>query len=103
MDALPDGYMPHWSGLDPARVTKIVLGLESSETDLKLELLRLRAIGICDAASLTAPDYFPFIDSYGQFRHADWPTKIHSPKDFAAQRTAGSSRVAGQSAPGVVG
>ncbi len=88
MDTLPDGYMPHWSGLDPARVTKIVLGLESSGGDLKLELHRLRAIGICDAAALTAPDYFPFIDSYGQFRHADWLTKVHSPKDFTAQRTA---------------
>jgi len=87
MDALPDGYMPHWSGLDPARVTKIVLGLESSGTNLNLELRRLRAIGICDAAPLTASDYFPFIDSFGQFRHADWPTKIHSPKDFATQRT----------------
>ena len=88
MDALPDGYMPIWSGLDPARITKIVLGLESSGTDLKLELHRLRAIGICEAAPLTASNYFPFIDSYGQFRHADWPTKIHSAKDFAAQRTA---------------
>ena len=87
MDTLPDGYMPHWSGLDPARVTKVVLGLESSGTHLNLELRRLRAVGICDAAPLMTPDYFPFIDSYGQFRHAEWPTKIHSPKDFAAQRT----------------
>jgi hypothetical protein len=87
MDTLPDGYMPHWSGLDPARVTKIVLGLESSGTNLNLELRRLRAVGICDATPLMAADYFPFIDSFGQFRHADWPTKIHSPKDFSAQRT----------------
>ena len=88
MDALPDGYMTHWSGMDPARVTKIVLGLESSEPNLKLELRRLRASGICDAAALTTSGYFPFIDVYGQFQHADWPTKIHSPKDFADQRAA---------------
>ena len=88
MDALPDGYMTHWSGMDPARVTKIVLALESAEPNLKLELRRLRAIGICDAAALTSSGYFPFIDSYGQFQHADWPTKIHSPKDFVAQRNA---------------
>ena len=88
MNALPNGYMPHWSGIDPARVTKIVLGLETSGTELKLELLRLRAVGVCDTTSLTAPNYFPFIDSFGQFQHADWPTKIHSPKDFAAQRMA---------------
>jgi len=88
MNALPDGYMPLWSGLDPSRITKVVLGLESSGTDLKLELSRLRAVGICDATALLAPDYFPFIDSYGQFRHADWPTKIHSPNDFSSQWTA---------------
>jgi len=87
MDALPDGYMPHWSGLDPSHVSKVVLGLETSGSDLNLELCRFRATGLCDAAPLTAPGYFPFIDAYGQFRHADWPTKIHSPKDFAAQRT----------------
>jgi len=99
MDALPDGYMPIWSGLDPARIIKIVLGLETSGNDLKLELRRLRAIGICAAAPLTAPDYFPFIDAYGQFRHADWPTKIHSPKDFAAQRTAEAAALQANSRP----
>ena len=88
MNALPNGYMSHWSGLDPARITKIVMALETSATNLNLELRRLRAIGICETAALTKPNYFPFIDVFGQFRHADWPTKIHSPKDFAAQRTA---------------
>lgn len=88
MNTLPNGHMTHWSGLDPARVVKIVLGLESAGSDLHLELHGLRAVEICDAAPLLAPGYFPFIDAYGQFEHAEWPTKIHSPKDFAAQRTA---------------
>ena len=88
MNTLPNGFMPHWSGLDPARVTKIVLGLESSGTQLQLELRGLRATGICDEKPLTTAGYFPFIDAYGQFQHADWPTKIHSLKDFTTQRTA---------------
>ena len=88
MSALPDGYMPHWSGLDPVHVSKVVLSVESSGTDLRLKLRRLRACGICDAKPLTAPGFFPFIDSYGQFRYADWPTKIHSPQDLAAQGVA---------------
>ena len=86
MDALPDGYMPHWSGLDPARISKIVLGLESSGSHLDLELRRLRGVGICDSTPLSQSNYFPFIDEYGQFQHAEWPGKIHSPKDLAAQR-----------------
>ena len=87
MDALPDGFMPHWSGLDPARISKVVFALESSGPELKLELSGLRGFGYCDPAPLLAPDYFPFIDTYGQFRYADWPTKIYSPANFNAQRT----------------
>ena len=86
MSTLPSGYMAHWSGLDPARVSKIVLALETPGTNLNLELRGLRAVGICDNSSLTTAEFFPFIDAYGQFRHADWPTKIHSSKDFSAQR-----------------
>jgi len=88
MDTLPDGYMTHWSGMDPARVTKIVMAVESSGNDFKLELHKLHATGIRDIAALTAPGFFPFIDLYGQFRHAEWPTKIHSPKDITVRRTA---------------
>ena len=88
MDALPDGFMPHWSGLDPARISKVVFALESAGADLKLELRGLRGFGYCDPAPLLAPNYFPFIDPYGQFRYAEWPAKIHSPADFAAQQTA---------------
>jgi len=29
---------------------------------------------------------FPLIDSFGQYRHADWPGKTHSADDFRAQR-----------------
>lgn len=88
MDTLPNGYMPHWSGLDPARITKIVIAVESAGPDLQLELHGLRACGVCDAAPLPALDYFPFIDAYGQFLHAEWPSKMHSSSDFAAQRQA---------------
>lgn len=30
--------------------------------------------------------FFPFIDEYGQFKHRDWPDKIHSDADFEAQK-----------------
>lgn len=33
-----------------------------------------------------AATFFPFVDKYGQFKHADWPGKIHSDEDFATQR-----------------
>jgi hypothetical protein len=88
MHALPNGYMPIWSGLDPARITRVVFTLASAGDGVRLELRGLRASGICDPAPLKSPDYFPFIDAYGQFRHAGWPTKIHAAGDFENQRRA---------------
>ncbi|MEM6391253.1 MAG: beta-galactosidase [Planctomycetota bacterium] len=36
-------------------------------------------------ADLPAPDdFFPILDQFGQYRHADWPTKVHSVEEFAA-------------------
>ena len=35
---------------------------------------------------IPAADFFPFVDKYGQFRHGDWPGKIHADEDFATQR-----------------
>ncbi|MBO4287943.1 MAG: beta-galactosidase [Kiritimatiellae bacterium] len=35
---------------------------------------------------LSEKDFFPYIDQYGQFRHKEWPDKVHSDADFARQR-----------------
>ena len=35
---------------------------------------------------LSEKEFFPFLDKYGQFRHKDWPDKVHSDADFARQR-----------------
>ena len=35
---------------------------------------------------LSEKEFFPFLDKYGQFRHKEWPDKVHSDADFAVQR-----------------
>ncbi len=35
---------------------------------------------------LTEKDFSPYIDKYGQFKHGEWPDKVHSDADFAVQR-----------------
>ena len=37
-------------------------------------------------AKMKKDEFFPFIDKYGQFKHRDWPDKVHSDADFARQR-----------------
>ena len=34
---------------------------------------------------IQARTFFPFVDKYGQFMHDDWPGKIHSDEELAAQ------------------
>ena len=35
--------------------------------------------------TLSAQTFLPFVDKYGQFMHDDWPGKIHSDEELAAQ------------------
>lgn len=37
-----------------------------------------------DKRVIPATDFFPFVDRYGQFRHGEWPGKIHSDQELAA-------------------
>ena len=37
---------------------------------------------------IPAEGFFPYIDRYGQFSHADWPGKIHSDEELAVARAA---------------
>ena len=37
---------------------------------------------------IPADGFFPFVDRYGQFRHDDWPGKIHSDAELAESRCA---------------
>lgn len=45
---------------------------------------RLRLTGTPDAPPPETGRFFPFIDVYGQYMHADWPHKIHSDTDLKA-------------------
>ena len=36
---------------------------------------------------LSAETFFPFVDKFGQFKHADWPGKVHSDAELASTRT----------------
>ena len=36
------------------------------------------------SAILENRDFFPFIDRYGQYRHSEWPAKVHSDAELRA-------------------
>ena len=65
--------------LDPARVQSLELSLREPDKQQSIEIRQIDVTGQRDPASVP---FFPFIDRFGQYRHTDWPGKIHTDGDF---------------------
>lgn len=82
MDGLPGGNASIWDPIDPAALTTITLELKS-EGDIAVNLGALIGAGKFQEIKAVARDtFFPFMDAYGQFSHAEWPGKVHSDQAF---------------------
>lgn len=82
--------------LDPARVTRVVVWLDEKSTDARVSVKKVVARG----EGVTAPiPFFPFIDRYGQYKHTDWPGKIHADADFEAVRRQDARDMAAHAGP----
>ncbi|NLC57962.1 MAG: beta-agarase [Armatimonadetes bacterium] len=77
------GYPPGWGTpgtLDPTNVTNLVVFVPNPSENHLFEIDHVRAAGTnpppegpADVAA-----FFPWIDSFGQYRHRDWPGKVRS-------------------------
>ena len=69
------GYPPEtYVGIDPARVTALVLFLNRPTSDYQWEVRSLRL----EPAAERPSAFFPLIDTFGQYIHRDSPGKTHS-------------------------
>jgi hypothetical protein len=66
--------------IDPAGVTQLLVFAEDPTTDHAIEVDNIRAEG--ELKTMDAETFFPFIDNFGQFIHADWPGKTRNEKDL---------------------
>ncbi len=66
----------HQSKLDTSKVTQVIVFLPKPSRDYTFEFENLRAEG--RTQRMKAKGFIPFVDEFGQFKHADWPGKIHS-------------------------
>ncbi|WP_428938238.1 beta-galactosidase [Fontivita pretiosa] len=65
--------------VDPAQIARLVISFESASGDDVIEIHSIRA----DGQGVPAPvPFFPFVDQFGQYKHADWPGKIYGPEQF---------------------
>jgi len=93
--ALPGmrGYEPEAARLSPEELRRIGVFSVFRRCDSRTATFKVLSIDGEEettpmSASLTETNFFPFVDRFGQYRHADWPGKVHDEKELVAQRVA---------------
>ncbi len=80
--------------IDPAKIVEINLFLNKPTKPHTFLVDDIRAAGEFDPADLTVPEpFFPFVDKFGQYTHADWPEKVHDASDLQAARKTEQQRL----------
>lgn len=76
--------MRGWPGqpleLDAGKISQLVVFLNQPAQDTEFEIGPITASG--NVTVLDVQTFFPFVDDFGQFIHAEWPGKIHGANDF---------------------
>lgn len=99
------GY-PHAPGgpgtINPKQITQLVLFVARPQEDHVFEVDNIRATGAYTAPTAWVTDatpFFPFIDTFGQYKHKDWPGKVHSLAELQQRREAEARELAAESGP----
>jgi len=85
--------------IDPSNVTQLVIFVSRPQNDHRFELGAIRATGTYTPPTAFVTDadpFFPFIDTFGQYRHKDWPGKTGSVDDLRARRNEERQELASQ-------
>jgi hypothetical protein len=88
--------------VNPTNITQILLFVSQPKEGYVFEVDDVRAIGAHTPPTAWVTDadpFFPFIDTFGQYQHKDWPGKIHSLAELKQQREAEAKELAAQPGP----
>jgi Beta-galactosidase len=88
--------------IDPSRITQLVIFVNQPRADHLFDLRDIRATGTYQPPTAWINDadpFFPFIDTFGQYRHKDWPGKVKSLADLKARREAEAKELARRPGP----
>ncbi len=86
------GFPPPDSGddtIDPAAVARVAILVPKPQKKFRFEIgdVRLSSLKVgVEKPPDSLHALFPFIDTFGQYMHTDWPNKIHTDGDLTAQR-----------------
>ena len=88
--------------VNPANITQILLFVNQPKDGLVFEVDEIRAGGdyVPPTAWVTDADpFFPLIDTFGQYRHKNWPGKVHSLSDLQQRREIEARELAAEPGP----
>jgi hypothetical protein len=88
--------------IDPKNITQLLFFVDHPAADHKFEITQITATGSYTppTASVTdAAPFFPFIDTFGQYNHKNWPGKTQSLADLAAKREQEAADLAAHPGP----
>lgn len=88
--------------LDVKNITQLVIFVSRPAEDHSFEVADIRAGGEHTPPTAWVTDaqpFFPFIDTFGQYKHKDWPGKVHSPAELRQRRAAEALELAAHTGP----
>lgn len=87
--------------IDPAVVTGVRLYFPTPATTASVTLHSVSATGTYDPRSdkIDPETFFPWIDTFGQYKHREWPGKTQSESDLIASREAEAQQLLKSAAP----
>jgi len=89
--------------IDPSKIVGLVIFVARPSEDHAFEVDSIRAGGAFVAPAeppMTAEKFFPFIDTFGQYVHREWPGKTHSLDELRQAAEAEEADLAARPGPG---
>jgi len=88
--------------INPTNITQILLFVNQPKAGCVFEVDNVRATGTFTPPTAWVTDadpLFPLIDTFGQYKHKDWPGKIHSLSELKGRREAEAKELSAQPGP----
>jgi hypothetical protein len=88
--------------VDPTKINQLLVFVSKPSADHVFEISQVRAHGRHVPPTAWAADatpFFPFIDTFGQYKHKDWAGKLHSLTELEQRRQTEAKELSDNPAP----
>jgi len=85
MKGLPNGIIMIWEGIDARHIKGLEIVFPAQDFERKVLLKRIikKRSALPELYTKDKKAFFPFINKYGQYKHASWPGKITENSQFS--------------------